>query len=109
MEKKIAKYVEKRPFPSFEKCKIRIEEYESKLEYTRYEYIIQKKIYENLANDQKVITYGRILHDLKGCQGLSRCCLMMNILFENASCRIMQFYGRKLEFIFQAVTPDWDA
>jgi hypothetical protein len=109
MEKKIAKYVEKRPFPSFEKCKVMIDKYESNVDYTRYEYIMQKKIYENLGNDRKVITYGQLLHEMKGCQGLSRCCLMMNILFENCSWRVMQCYGRKLEFIFQAVTPDWDA
>lgn len=109
MDQKIERYIGKHTFPSFDWCKEELEKYDPKINYTRYQYIISKKIYENIWNERKVVTYGRLLHDVTGVKGLSTCCLLMNIIFDNASWRVMQNYGRKLEFLFQGVTPEWEA
>lgn len=109
MEKKIERYIQKHSFPSYDWCKTELEKYEGNISLTRYQYILNKKIYENLWNERKVVTYGRLLHDIAGFKGLSTSCTLMNIILENASWRVMQSYGRKLEFLYQGVTPEWEA
>lgn len=109
MENRIERYVKKHHFPSYEICKEKIEKYQSNIHYSKYEYIVCKRIYENLWNDKKVITYGKTLYEINGLKGLTNCCLLMNILLDNVKLRILQSYGRKLEFLFKEVTPEWDA
>ncbi len=109
MEKRVQKYVEKHKFPSQEICEEKLKKYDERIVFSRYQYVICKKIYENLWDERKVVAYGRCLHDIHGLRGLSNCCHLMNILFENSKWRVMQFYGRKLEFLFEGVTSEWQA
>ena len=106
MEEKIKRYVKRRRFPSYEEC---VKKMESNTGFSRYQYVICKKIYENLWDDQKIVTYGKIMYEVSGWRGLENSCILMNIIFENTKLKILQSYGRKLEFLFQGVTEEWDA
>lgn len=104
-------YMKRHPFPSFAYCKDELKKYHSDPNYVfgKYQYIVAKRIYENTGKEKQILRYAKILYDSGGDRMLNANCLLLSIVYGNLRHRYLQDYGRKLEFLYQNVSPTWQA
>ncbi len=108
---RIQGYIKKHPFPSYSFCKDKLQKYHSNPNnvFGKYQYIVAKKIYENTGKEVEILRYAQILYDSGGDNMLYTNCLLLSIVYGNIRHRYLQDYGRKLEFLYQNVSPTWQA
>ncbi len=103
-------YVEKNKFIEYEEFEDLVLGYQN-MDYIRISkfYFLVKNIYKNIEDDKIILEKANKIYKLGGIKYL-QCTLyvLYELLAKTKNYNILT-YPRKLEFLFEEVTPDWQA
>lgn len=110
IKKKIKKYIKNNPFFEVDEFEQLVLNYMT-IDFIRISslYYLIRNIYKNLDNDEIVIEKAKKIYKLGGLKYL-QCSLyiLYEALAKTKNYNILT-YPRKLEFLYQDITPDWQA
>jgi len=113
IEKKIKrimkKFVEKNKFPSYDDIVNKLKNIGERSDFSKFDYIITKKIYENPENKEEIIRLGRIVNRMGGLKMLSLCNLVLSLVYDKSNKEIVYTYGRRIEFILSEGIEGYEA